>query len=80
MLGICDIESHDVRIERAHQIQRFVAIAREPDIEVAFCQKYSLQQLAHQRGIVGDEKPDHDACGAGRDGDRSSVFNMSAST
>ena len=48
-------------IEGPDELKRFGAVAGQPDVEVAFRPKNSFEQFPHQRGIVGDEKLDHEA-------------------
>ena len=75
-----DVESHDLRVEGTHQLERLHPVAGEPDVEVALGLENILQHFPHQRGIVGDEKLDHEACDAGSRRERSNLANMSAST
>ena len=59
--GHLDVERHDLWIERPHQLKSLGAVACHPDVEIAFLAENSFEQLPHQRGIVGDEKFDHEA-------------------
>ena len=46
--GHLDIERDNLRIERSHQFERFVAIAGQTDVEVALFEENVFEQLAHQ--------------------------------
>ena len=77
--GHLDVERHDLRIERPHELKRLGSVARQPNFEIAFLAENAFEQLPHQRGIVGDEELDHEAFDACSRPARSNLASTSAS-
>ena len=78
--GHLDVKRDHLRIERAHQFERLVAIAGQTDVEVALLEENVFEQLPHQRGIVGDQKLDHEAVTGTSSSEGLNLARTSAST